>query len=215
MKSFLYNLVKIVFLLVLPFITLIRGAIFIHEQYNPWPSISIIGGVLFSALIIFFYIVFIQARITGKLGNITSIKRSYWAALVLILVYCIPGLLFLSAANAKHEEVQKEFTSLHPILRLGISTLVFVDKKVILTDAKRLPEDYHRMGLKVNSHSLHYKQSSGYAHAVDIRTRGRSEFRNNLVILYFKLMGFNTLRHVGTADHLHVSVMSHDRPGGI
>lgn len=215
MKSIFYNLIKVVFLLVLPFITLIRGSVFIHEQYNPWPFFSLLGGVLASALLLFFYITFIQARFTGKLGNAQSLKRSYWAALVLILVYCVPALLFLSAANAKHTAVQKEFTSLHPVLRLSISTLVFVDKKVLLTDASRLPEDYHKMGLKVKSNSLHYEQSSGYAHAVDIRTKGRSEFRNNLIIWYFKFMGFNTLRHVGTADHLHVSLMSHDRPGGI
>ena len=149
MKSIVYNLLKAVFLLVLPFITLIRGAVFIHEQYNSWPIFSIMGGILASALLIFFYITFIQAQFTGKLGDPQSLKRRYWAALVLILVYCIPGLLFLSAANAKHEAVQKEFTSLHPVLRLSISTLVFLDKKVLLTDASRLPEDYHKMGLKV------------------------------------------------------------------
>ena len=48
-----------------------------------------------------------------------------------------------------------------------------------------------------------------------LRTIRQGELRNALVADYFRLMGFNTLRHVGTADHLHVSLMSHGRPGGI
>lgn len=215
MKLFIFNLIKVIFLLILPFIALIRGAVFIHEQYELLPWLSLAGGVLISALLIFIYIVYFQAWIKGHLGNASSLKRGYWVALVLVLVYCAPGVLFLSAANAKHEEVQKEFRSLHPVLRLGVSTLIFLDKKLILTDAKRQPEDYRKMGLKTKNHSLHYKQNNGYAHAIDIRVNGRSGFRNFLIKQYFQWMGFNTLRHVGTADHLHISIMSHDRPGAI
>ena len=57
--------------------------------------------------------------------------------------------------------------------------------------------------------------TSRLVHAVDLRTKGKSELRNKLVSWYFRMMGFNTLRHVGTADHLHVSISSHDRPRGI
>jgi hypothetical protein len=39
-----------------------------------------------------------------------------------------------------------------------------------------------------------------------VRTNGRSKATNLLVELYFILMGFETLRHVGTADHLHVAL---------
>jgi hypothetical protein len=215
MKIFLFNLLKILFLLFLPFIALIRGAVFFHEQYHLWPWFSILGGILVSALLIFFYIVYLQGHITGTLGTTKSLKRQYWVALVLVLVYCIPGLLFLSAANAKHPSVQQEYRSLHPILRLSVSTLVFAEKKLLITDANRVPEDYQKMGLKTKNHSLHYQQSNGYAHAIDIRTKGHSEFRNFLVSTYFRIMGFNTLRHVGTADHLHISLMSHDRPMAI
>lgn len=85
----------------------------------------------------------------------------------------------------------------------------------MVTDADRQPEDYGKMGLPTKSHSLHYRQSSGYAHAVDLRTLRRGALRNALVAAYFRLMGFNTLRHMGSADHLHVSLKSHERPGGI
>lgn len=215
MRRLLFQLIKIICLLVLPFVTLIRVAVYLLEVHGwlPWPSI--LGGIFCSALFIFVYLVYVQAWLRGALGDLRSMRRTYWVALVLVVVYCLPALFYLSASNAKRPEVAEEFTSLHPILRLGISTLTFLDKHLILTDASRLPEDYHKMGLPTKSHSLHYTQSTGYAHAVDIRTKGHSELRNGMIKLYFNLMGFNTLRHVGTDDHLHVSISSPDRKGGI
>jgi hypothetical protein len=168
-----------------------------------------------SGFLIFIYIIFIHGRFTGKLGNSKTLKFSYWVALILVLTYCVPALLFLSKSNSKHTEVQKEFTSLHPILRLGISTVVPLDRGLIITDANRNPEDYRKMGLPTKNHSLHYKQTNGFSHAIDIRVKGRSEVRNWFLEQYFRLMGFNTLRHFGTEDHLHVSLLSHDRPNGI
>lgn len=215
MKKFLFTLFKILFIIILPFVVLIRGAVYLHEQYELFAWIALMGGVIMSASILFLYFIFIQGHLTGQVGDFQSIKRKYWLALVLILVYCLPSVLYLSAANAKHSEVQNEFSALHPILRLGISTIIFLDNDLVITDAKRQPEDYKKMGLKTKKQSLHYKQSDGYAHAVDIRVNGRGMIRNWLLTMYFKSMGFNTLRHVGTADHLHVSLMSHDRLGGI
>ena len=60
------------------------------------------------------------------------------------------------------------------------------------------------MGLAVNPASMHYEQSDGYVHAVDLRTVGRGWWRNWGVEGYFRAMGFGTLRHRGTEDHLHV-----------
>lgn len=215
MKTFFFRSVKALFIIVLPFLALIRGAVFLHESYTIWPWAALLGGVLMSTVLIFLYLLYLQTWLRSSLGKVSEMKRVYWVALVLVLVYCLPALFYLSNNNAKHPEVRNEFTSLHPILRLGISTLVFLDKDLILTDGARLPEDYRKMGLATKSHSLHYQQSSGYSHAVDIRTKGRSEFRNNMIKGYFRLMGFNTLRHIGTDDHLHVSIMSRDRIGGI
>ena len=132
-----------------------------------------------------------------------------------MLGYALHGILFFSDANAKSKTVQKEFTSLHPILRLSTSTILYLDNELIMTDANRVPEDYQKMGLKSKKRSLHYKQSNGYVHAMDIRTNGRSEIRNFLLKTYFQLMGFNVLRHGGTGDHLHVSLKSFDSPGAI
>jgi hypothetical protein len=62
------------------------------------------------------------------------------------------------------------------------------------------------MGLPVNPASLHYKQHTGYVHAVDFRTNDRSYLRNALLGFSLQMMGFQTLNHKGTANHLHVEL---------
>ncbi len=199
-------------LFVLPFFLLIRGAVWLHIHYALPAWISLLGGVLISGVVLLLYILYGRGRLTGQVGDV---RFSLAIALALVGIYCVPALFYLSASNAKEASVRKEFTRLHPVLRLGVSTLTFLDRGMVITDADRVPEDYPRMGLPVNERSLHYRQSSGYAHAVDIRTKGRGWIRNAFVTAYFRLLGFNTLRHIGTDDHLHVSLMSHDRPDGI
>ena len=121
--------------------------------------------------------------------------------------YCLFALTYLSAVNAKTEEIRSTYTALHPVLRVAVSTLLLVDREGVLTDTGRTREDYVRWGLPVNEASLHLPQADGYVYAVDIRTVGRPEWRNRCVELYFRFMGFETLRHVGTADHLHVNLV--------
>jgi hypothetical protein len=81
-----------------------------------------------------------------------------------------------------------------------------VDESLLITDLSRHPSDYEAMGLSVNPQSLHYPQADGYVHALDLRTKGRGEVRNLLMQGYFAALGFRTLRHEGTADHLHVAL---------
>ena len=123
-----------------------------------------------------------------------------------MVAYCAYALVYLSATNAKSEQVRAYYRSLHPLLRVALSTLVLADRDVVITDLARRPEDYATMGLPRHDGTLHYVQRDGYAHAADLRTAGRGMVRNRLVQLYFWSMGFNTLRHVGTADHLHVEL---------
>ncbi len=213
--NILYNLVKIILLLTLPFIVLIKGAVWLHNTYEWQPYPAIIGGVLGTALIVAFYFYFIHGYLSGRLSGLETFKRSIWISVFLVGIYAVNGLLFISASNTKTKAVQQEFLSLHPILRLSVSTIVFLDSDLIITDAKRIPEDYKKMGLPSKRRSLHYKQKSGFVHAMDIRVNNRSELRNNLLKWYFQAMGFNVLRHGGTGDHLHISISSHDLPGAI
>lgn len=215
MLSWLYQFFKLLLLLALPFILLIRGAVFCYLNFEWPPWLALLGGMMGAVLLLFIYLSFIQGKITGRVAGGGAMKRRGIVVLLLVLGYCLHGLLFLSGTNAKGEGVRLEFTRLHPILRLGVSTLIFIDADLMITDASRLPEDYRKMGLPTKGRSLHYPQSNHFVHALDIRTIGRSELRNRLLQLYFDLMGFNTLRHGGTADHLHISLSSPDAPGAI
>ena len=84
-----------------------------------------LGSVFMSAALLFFYISYLQGCLAGRASNV---RRTYGLAFALVAVYCLRGLFYLSAPNAKHEPVRMEFTRLHPVLRLGVSTLAFLDK---------------------------------------------------------------------------------------
>lgn len=210
----LFKIFRAVLVIVLPFFLLIRGSISIHANYNLGAWISLAGGAAMTTFILSIYITFIYSRFTKKNDGNVNLRRRSLFAFALVGIYCVYGLFFISSGNMKNPSLQKEITELHPILRMGISTFILIDKKMIITDASRVPEDYKRMGIKTTKSSLHYKQKDEYAYAIDLSTNGRNEFRNKMMAFYFNALGFQTLRHVGTDDHLHVSLYCHYRPRG-
>lgn len=214
--KFISNVFQLLIMLILPFLLLIRGAVALYEGYG-WhffPSLLVMMCVV--GLILLVYLAMIWDAIFGP-NKITrrSIKAKLVLVTILILYYAGYMMFSLSAGNAKGETVREEFQSLHPFLRLSVGTFVWLDKDVLITDVSRKGEDYRKMGLKKPQHSLHYKQSTGFVHAMDLRTIGRSELRNFLLATYFNILGFNTLRHVGTADHLHISLPIRSDPSRI
>jgi len=209
----LIKILRVVLIIVLPFFILIRGSAFIHNNYNLGPWISLGGGALITASILFVYMTFIYRRFTKKFGDGDNLKRRSLFALSLVVLYCGYGLFFISSNNFKNSALKTEISDLHPLLRMGVSTFILMDSDMIITDASRVPEDYRKMGLKTARNSLHYKQKDGYAYAIDLRTNNRNEVRNRMMQLYFTFLGFRTLRHVGTDDHLHVSLKCHYRKG--
>ena len=215
MFKFLFHIFRILLILFLPFIALIRGATFLHKQYDWYPWISLAGGIVLTSIVLVIYLSLVFGKVSGKIGGPKSLRNRWIFVLLILLGFAVHGLFFLSSDNAKRDEVKKEFTSLHPILRIAVSTLIWVDKDLVITDAKRAPEDYKKMGLETAKQSLHYPQKDGYSYAFDMRTNNRSEVRNFLTKTYFNMMGFNTLRHVGTEDHLHISLYCKYRKGAI
>jgi len=204
-------IVKTLLLLVVPFVLLIRGAVYLHTSSNYLPWVCILGGVIMAIILILIYLSFVhQLFITG--GNVLSIKARLLISCLIVIIYVVNGIFYISGENLKSSKLSSEIKKVHPVLRLAVSTLIIMDKELIITDADRAPEDYRKMGLKSIKHSLHYEQSTGYSHALDMRTKGRPVWKNFLVQNYFRMMGFRTLRHIGTADHLHISLMSHDNP---
>jgi len=129
-----------------------------------------------------------------------------WVALPLVVFYCGYSLLYFASVHAKSAPVRAYYTSVHPLLRLALSTAILVDRDILITDTGRQPDDYGRMGLPENLRSRHYRGADGWVHAVDLRTAGHGTLKNWGVQLYFWSMGFETKRHVGTADHLHVEL---------
>lgn len=162
----------------LPFIAYVRSAVFFYRHSAPtWIALAL------AALV--------------TLGIVALPTAAAW---------CLYSAVYLARVNAKSDAVHGYYSSVHPILRTALSTIILFDDDLVITDTRRVAADYPRMGLPVNERTLHFDQRDGYVHAVDLRTRGHNEFANRLAQLYFWSMGFSTLRHVGTADHLHVQL---------
>ncbi len=156
---------------------------------------------------------FIYGRMTGKFGDKDNLQRRGIFALLIVLGFAAHAVIFISNDNIKTPDIKEEYSELHPLLRLGVGTILKIDNKLVVTDGQRAREDYEKMGLKTKKQSLHYKQKDGYTYAIDLRTNDRAEWRNQAIAVYFGSMGFNVLRHVGTADHLHISMKCKFLPG--
>ena len=187
----------------LPFLVLVKVAVFLYTREGYATMLALAGGTACTAGVVTAYAALVWRRFTGRV-RLAFVARRF--ALPLVVAYCAYALIYLSSANAKSERVRAYYTSLHPLLRVALSTLSIVDRDLVVTDLARGPGEYSAMGLAANDGSLHYVQRDGYAHAADLRTGGRSELKNRLVQAYFWSMGFATLRHVGTGDHLHVEL---------
>jgi hypothetical protein len=194
---------RIVLVALLPFLALVKVAVFLYQREG-WPTaFALAGGTACTAAVVTAYGAWAWHRFTGRV-RLALVARRF--ALPLVVAYCAYALIYLSSANAKSERVRAYYTSLHPLLRVALSTLIVVDRDAVITDLARGPGDYAAMGLAPNDGSLHYVQGDGYTHAADLRTAGRGVLKNALVRVYFWSMGLATLRHVGTGDHLHVEL---------
>lgn len=205
--------------LVIPFLVLIRVGVFLHSSFALPGWLSLLGGGLVSFLLLYLFLLWIARRLGGKAkkkkkGSARR-KNSLRIAAVLVILFCVYSLFFISAGNTKSDEVRSEYGEVHPILRMAVGAVTLFDPDMVMTDLSRSHADYGEMGLEAKKRSLHYKQEDGFVHAVDLRTKNRPEWRNSLNNFFFRLMGFRTLRHTGTEDHLHISLMIHARPDAI
>lgn len=193
---------RLVVIVALPFIVLVRGAVLLHQRYGLGAWLALGGSGVGTLVVLTLYGGWVSRRFTSRArwGPVAK-----WIAAPLVVCYCGFGLLYLSRMNAKTEEVRAVYAATHPLLRIALATLILVDRDALITDLAREPDDYARMGLPANPRSLHYRQSDGWVHAVDLRTVQRP-VASWLVSGYFHAMGFSTLRHSGTADHLHVEL---------
>lgn len=190
-------------LTVLPFFLLIRTSVYLDTIYGFSGWIALAGGAIATIFLLLTWLFFLFRKIKNKK---LVMKYSLTGASITVCGFCMFSLFYFSGVNAKSPEVRDLYRSMHPILRVAVTTVTLADGNLVITDIERIPDDYGRMGLPVNLNSLHYRQDSGYVHAVDLRTRDRGFIRNTLLQVSLELMGFRTLRHIGTADHLHVEL---------
>jgi len=189
-------------LLVLPFVLYVRGSVALYLDAGRSPWVSVAGAAALTALVLVAYSIWLTRRLRAA-GARTFVRR---VALSAAVGWCAYAALYLARDNAKSDDVRRHYRSLNPVLRVALATAVLADRDMVVTDARRVAADYARMGLPVNDRTRHYVQPNGWVHAVDLRTIGHGELRNRLLAGWFRLMGFQTLRHVGTADHLHVQL---------
>lgn len=203
----LWPLLKWGLIVSLPFVALLRGTLYAYQQHWPTP-LPLLAGFAAAFLVLLLYTIWAYARVApeGTAVRGRTVRRQ--ALAVLVGLSALQGYLLLAPApvHVKSAETATEYAELHPLLRMSVGTFLLVDDGLLITDLSRHPGDYEAMGLPVKSHSLHYRQADGYAHAFDLRTKGHSRLRNALTQAYFEGLGFRTLRHVGTADHLHVAL---------
>ena len=200
--SVLVAIVKLSAIIALPFVVYVRASVFFYDHgAHVW--LAILAAAALTMALVLLYAAGLARQLRGR-ARMRSLLR--WIALPIAAAWCLFSLFFLARVNAKSDEVRGYFLSVHPILRVALSTVILVDPGLVITDMARKPSDYGRMGLPVNGKSMHYEQPDGWVHAVDLRTKSNGEIRNWAVQFYFDVMGFSTLRHVGTADHLHVQM---------
>ncbi len=198
---------NLVILVILPFFLLIRTSVFLYCEtgLNTWLALG--SGMAVTSVCLLSYVQYAYKKLFRKRRIKKKVKKyNLRLAAAVVVVYCVSALIYISGVNVKAQRIRTEYTALHPLLRIAVSSVVLADTDLVITDMARTHGDYNRMGLQKMHRSLHYRQRDNYVHAVDLRTMGQAEWRNHCMIWYFQLMGFRTLRHVGTADHLHVSL---------
>ena len=198
---FAFAAARIFLIVTAPFLVLIRGAVWLYRAHGlaTWMALLLSGAATLVLLSLYGVVISRRLDRPARWGWIAK-----WVAAPLVVCYCGFALLHLARENAKDDAIHSVYAATHPLLRLAVSTLILADRNAVITDLARTPDDYRRMGLPLNRRSLHYPQADGWVHAVDLRTT--SGLRSLLVEWYFRAMGFDTLRHTGTHDHLHVSL---------
>ncbi len=203
----LWPLLKWGLIVALPFGALLRGSMYAYQQQ--WPLWLALGaGFAAAFLVLLLYVTWAYRWVAGRRAAYRLRTLRIQALLVLLGLGVFQGYVLLAPdpAHLGPNDGQTEYAELHPLLRMSVATFLLVDDNLLITDLSRHPRDYEAMGLPVNPKSLHYRQADGYVHALDLRTNGHSAVRNFLMEGYFAALGLRTLRHVGTADHLHVSL---------
>src|SRR6058998_231457 len=99
---------KIVAVALLPFLALVRVAVFLYEHQG-WPTaLALAGGTACSVAVVTAYGAWLWHRFTGQLRLALVARR---VALPFVAAYCVYALVYLSSANAKSDRVRAYYAS--------------------------------------------------------------------------------------------------------
>jgi len=159
------------------------------------------GGLLVGGLVLAVVLatVFTFRSLKGNIALLAGVP-------LLVLIVGGVGIWRFPERHFKDLQTAVEWRQLHPTLRLAVWLVAVEDRSMVLTDIARTPEGYVGMGLEPQRESRHYVGDDGYSRAVDLRVSDAGQLRNWARQGLFLLMGVETVRHVGTADHLHVAL---------
>jgi len=128
----------------LPFLVLVKVAVYLYSHQGYSTVLALAGSTACAAAVVSAYIALVWHRFTGRVRLALVARR---LALPLVVAYCGYALIYLSSANAKSDRVRAYYASLHPLLRVALSTLILADRELVITDLARGPNDYATMGL--------------------------------------------------------------------
>ena len=93
--------------------------------------LALAGGTACTAAVVTAYAALVWHRVTGRV-RLALVARRF--APPLVVAYCGYAVIYLSSANAKSERVRAYYASLHPLLRVALSTLILADRDLVVTD---------------------------------------------------------------------------------
>lgn len=182
-------------------LTGMRAQLLLLERFPQGDWMVACGGLLTGGLVL---AVFLVTVFTCR-----SLKRTGLLLLAVPLMVAGVGLAGIARFPERHfkdGQVAAEWGQLHPTLRLALWVVALEDWDMVLTDIARTPERYVGMGIEPPGESRHYVDEDGYARAVDLRVADAGPLRNWIRQGVLLMMGLETLRHEGTADHLHMAL---------
>src|SRR5438034_1798175 len=141
-------------IIALPFAVLVRGSVFFYEHGGTPVWLSLLTAAILTGGVITVYAVWIARKFMRRGvrgGRALVMPLAKWVALPLVLFYCSYSLLYLASVNAKSAPVRAYYGSVHPLLRLALSTAIHVDRDILMTDTVHFQEEYDKVVLKDNN----------------------------------------------------------------
>ncbi|MCB0837888.1 MAG: hypothetical protein KDD99_14545, partial [Bacteroidetes bacterium] len=111
LKKFASILLQLSFMIVLPFILIIRGSVYLyeHHNWNHWLSMIVMFAIAFVLLLIYTVMIYDWLFGENKVSR-KGLKVQSIIVMSILLLYGGYTLINLSGANAKTPQVREEFT---------------------------------------------------------------------------------------------------------